>query len=44
MKYLDMENASLEVEFQSLRKLKRFLVNHFDEMNELNFKRVTIII
>ncbi len=44
MEYLDMENASLEVEFQSLKKLKPFLINNFNEINDLNFKRVTIIL
>lgn len=44
MKYLDMENASLEVEIFSKKKLKYFLENFIKEVNCMNFKRVTIII
>lgn len=42
MKYLDMENASLEIEIYSIKKLKHFLKYYFKEINKLNFKRVTI--
>lgn len=44
MKYLDMENASLEVEIFSKKKLKNFLENFIKEANYMNFKRITIII
>ena len=42
MKYLDMENASLEITICSIKKLRSFLRNYFEEINKLNFKRVTI--
>ena len=42
MKYLDTENAELEIEIYSIKKLRNFLKNHLNEINKFNFKRVTI--
>lgn len=42
MKYLDMENAELEIEIYSIKKLRNFLKNRLNEINKFNFKRVTI--
>ena len=38
MKYLDMENAELEIEIYSIKKLRNFLKNHLNEINKFNFK------
>lgn len=42
MKYLNMENAQVEVEINSMLYLERFLKHYIEELEKLNIKRLII--
>ncbi len=44
IKYLDMENASLEIKLSSFQEYCDFLKNNIFSINELNIKRITMTI
>lgn len=42
VKYLDMENATLILQLNTIQEYKQFFEKHFDELSDLNFKRIYV--